>query len=102
VTYFTVQAGIGDQMHYQGVPRSRCKKRQRYFERRDAKTVFERIQAGEPVRNATLQGTAGSFTGPVFRPTWVRWLSQDNQVIDSDGDCPASLDLYWTLVPHNT
>jgi hypothetical protein len=93
--YYTIQAGIGDQMHYVGVPRC-VGRRAHYRLRSEALRIFQKVTNGHPVRNASLDGTAWSFSGPTFTATWARIVGQSGHVIEEWGTCPPSLDLPWT------
>jgi hypothetical protein len=94
--WFSVQAGIGDKMHFQCSTNTDATTT---WQRSTAVRIFDRIKGGGCPRNANLTGDTGNaFTGPAFKPTWVRVLINGNkQVPDlAHGDCPTDLDLYWT------
>ena len=99
MTWYSVQAGIGDQMHFEctttmdGGIRS---------QRTAVERIFKRILAGGQPLNAPLTGdTRGAFKKPGFKPTWARVLSQGDRVIEGFvfGPCPLDLQLPWKPIP---
>lgn len=96
--YYVVQAGIGDKMHYQCTPT--CKTPRATV--RSARDILNRIRRGDPVRNANLSCSGGSFTRATCYPTWARIVYVDSgwvdPVIDAWRDCPASLELILDII----